>query len=812
MTSEPLPGARATGATRRHWTIPATSQIFRVGIISVLFVILYSLLHRSDILLESKLGFAIWYPPIGLAVALLVGLSPRYAPLVFIAEALSGALIYHQPLLSWSEIVTPLSVAFWYAAAAYVLRERLRIDLELTQRRDVVRYVGVALTAAVGSTAIGVMGLVFDHTISANQYWRAASNWYAGDAIAIVGVAPFFLVHVFPWIRRRVAKEPEAIARRHELPAQWKTGSLLRMLAETLGQAVSLLAALWVMYARPFASLQLFFLSFLPIIWIAMRQGIRQVVSGLVAFNFGIVIAMRLAPQDSNMQIKTGILMLSVSLVGLMIGSAVSEKHRIAIDLQERTTFLNALIESNPLGIVALDREGRVQLCNDAFERLFQFRREELVGENLDSLISAHELPEAHEITSEASSERQGQLSVRRARKDGVVLDVELETVPLKLEGHVWGSFGIYKDITEQIEAAELARARSESLNQLVGELQLRTTQMTLLNEMSDLLQCCGSRNEAYAVVSQSARKLFPLATAGALFTFRASRNALEEVATWGKRSESESSPSLDDCWALRRGRPNWSEYPDGGILCAHIRNPVPASYLCVPLVAQGDALGILQLQYDRSESTRGTVVFETLQESQQRLAVSAAGQIALSLASLGLRETLRDQSIRDPLTMLFNRRFMQEALERELLRAKRKSHPLTILFVDLDHFKRFNDTFGHDAGDLVLRSIAEVFRQRFRGDDVVCRFGGEEFAAILPEASAIDAERRANELLLEAKNLKLKHQGRPLDAVTLSVGVAAFPENGVTAEELLRVADLALYQSKAEGRDRVTVAAAQKV
>jgi diguanylate cyclase (GGDEF)-like protein len=187
------------------------------------------------------------------------------------------------------------------------------------------------------------------------------------------------------------------------------------------------------------------------------------------------------------------------------------------------------------------------------------------------------------------------------------------------------------------------------------------------------------------------------------------------------------------------------------------------------------------------------------------------AGQLALSLANLRLRETLRDQSIRDPLTGLFNRRFMQESLDRELQRARRKKRPLTVVFVDLDHFKRFNDAFGHDAGDLVLRTMADLFLRHFRGDDVVCRYGGEEFAIILPESSAKDAAKRANQLRIEARGISMRHLGQVLDSVTLSIGIAAFPEHGSTSEEILRAADQCLYQSKSDGRDRLTVATQQK-
>ena len=173
------------------------------------------------------------------------------------------------------------------------------------------------------------------------------------------------------------------------------------------------------------------------------------------------------------------------------------------------------------------------------------------------------------------------------------------------------------------------------------------------------------------------------------------------------------------------------------------------------------------------------------------------ASQIALSLASLQLRETLREQSIRDPLTRLFNRRFLEESLDRELQLASRKKQSLAVLFLDLDHFKRFNDTFGHDAGDMVLQSLADLFRSFFRSTDLCCRYGGEEFAIILPESSSQDAVLRADALRAEVKNLRLKYKKEPLGSLTISAGVAAFPEHGSTSGELLKIADQCLYEFK---------------
>jgi diguanylate cyclase (GGDEF)-like protein/PAS domain S-box-containing protein len=742
----------------------------------------------------------------------MLGVSPWYFPLTVFASALAGAVVYHQPVLSWSGMVAPVLGSGSYAIAASLLRGPLKIDLTLRQRKDIVRYVSVTLAAAVFATATGVACLAADETISWSQYWHSALAWYIGDVVGLVGFAPFLLIHLLPWVRRMLSPLDRKTAQKDDR-SETKTRQIeLRDVLKAVGQTTSIVLVLWIMFARTLGYRQLYYLAFVPIIWIAMRHGIQRVVSGLLIFNFGIVIALKLYPVTPDSLTKVGLLMLTVSGTGLIVGAAVTERHRMAKQLSERTSFLNSLIENNPLGIVVHNREGRVQLCNEAFANLFLYSREEIVGHILDPLISQpDDIGEAKALTTRATAGNSVHQTVSRRRKDGKTLDLDLHAVTISLDGQTDGAYAIYKDISEQVKAAALARDHSESLNRLVNELQLRTAQMTLLNEMGDLLQCSATSGEAHAVVGQIAKRLFLASTGGALFVFKSSRNLLEAVASWGASDVSDQAFAPDACWGLRRGQPCWSEHPGGVVICSHLKNPVPASYLCVPLVAQGDTLGVLHIQYDLIKNNTGTEDFESLQESQQRLAVAVGGRVALSLASLLLRETLRDQSIRDPLTGLFNRRFMEDALGRELQRAKRRRHSLVVVFADLDHFKRFNDIHGHDAGDTVLRSMAGLFKQHFRGEDVVCRYGGEEFAFILPESSAKNAAKRLEQLRQVAKKHKITYKEQVLDAVTFSVGIATYPENGLTGEALLQTADTCLYESKANGRDCVTIATSHK-
>jgi diguanylate cyclase (GGDEF)-like protein len=220
--------------------------------------------------------------------------------------------------------------------------------------------------------------------------------------------------------------------------------------------------------------------------------------------------------------------------------------------------------------------------------------------------------------------------------------------------------------------------------------------------------------------------------------------------------------------------------------------------------MAHGETLGILSpvTEPNGSEGPQTSI-----SEFNARLAVSVAEQAARSFANLKLREKLRYQSVRDPLTGLFNRRYLDESLERELPNAIRKNRSLGVIMLDVDRFKKFNDMFGHDAGDAVLRELGDFLAKFTRRGDLACRYGGEEFTLILPESSLEDTRRRAEELRISFQQLSIKHRDIVLGKVTLSLGVAALPDHGTTAADLLAAADGALLRAKVEGRDRVLIA-----
>lgn len=188
----------------------------------------------------------------------------------------------------------------------------------------------------------------------------------------------------------------------------------------------------------------------------------------------------------------------------------------------------------------------------------------------------------------------------------------------------------------------------------------------------------------------------------------------------------------------------------------------------------------------------------------RHRLSQITADQVALAVANLKLRATLHYQSTRDQLTQLYNRRYLLDNMEREFCRAARDNSELTLQMLDVDHFKRFNDSYGHGAGDLVLREVGALLRRSVRGSDIPCRYGGGEFLIVLLDRDVADATKRADSLRRQIGDLSLDHRGAPLASVTASIGIAGYPRDGDSLELLLNNADQALYAAKAQGRDRV--------
>jgi diguanylate cyclase (GGDEF)-like protein len=339
-----------------------------------------------------------------------------------------------------------------------------------------------------------------------------------------------------------------------------------------------------------------------------------------------------------------------------------------------------------------------------------------------------------------------------------------------------------------------------------VKELEYRSHNRTLLNEMGDLLQTCLSVEEAYEIIAKFAQQLFP-GESGALCILDDSQNNVETVAAWGESPPTESIFAPEDCWALRRGKAHVVVDPRSEPVCRHITHPPSDGYLCVPMMSQGKALGTLYLLNGPNTLTQPNEMWPLSKEStKQQLAIAFARNVELALANLKLRETLHNQAIRDPLTGLFNRRYMEESLKREVYRAERRGTSLGIIMLDIDHFKKFNDTHGHAAGDALLHELGSFLKAHVRGADIACRYGGEEFTLILPDVSVEGARQRAEQLREQVRYLKVQDNNQTLNGVTLSLGVAVFPLNGSTMETVLRSADLALYRAKHEGRNRVVV------
>lgn len=349
---------------------------------------------------------------------------------------------------------------------------------------------------------------------------------------------------------------------------------------------------------------------------------------------------------------------------------------------------------------------------------------------------------------------------------------------------------------TEMRQRALAQQELNQQNERMLKELTRRSRRATLLAKMAELLQSCADLKDVFSIVAGMAPKVFP-EFRGTILLLNSSRKMLEMAVQWSDCQLPAPVFEPQDCWALRTGHVHVVPAGDLTAPCAHTHAGKYA-YFCVPLLSQGEAVGILHFQLSQPREPV---------ESELSFSSTFAEQIGLSIANIRLREALRNQSIRDPLTTLYNRRYLEETMERETRRAVRAEHGLGVLVLDLDHFKTFNDTYGHEAGDAVLREFASFLSRSVRAEDIVCRYGGGEFVVVLPMADIDASQARAERICAKLRELPVLHRGRSVGKVTVSVGVAVLPANGTSPKELLEAADAALYRAKREGRDRVMLA-----
>lgn len=483
----------------------------------------------------------------------------------------------------------------------------------------------------------------------------------------------------------------------------------------------------------------------------------------------------------------------------------VSEQERIE-SLRRSEANLTALFENTERMIWSVDTQLHLVVGNNRF---LAFMEEQTGGR----LAPGSGIPFESLAEPLAQAWRQGyegalagqeqQVEVQLPGTGGQPCWLEFQFVPIhddedRLAGVT--VFGLDFTGRKQEDAARLEAM--VHMQRLLGELETLHSQTLLVNNLNDLLQSCRDEGEAYSVISLALGELFPRCH-GCLALVQEGGD-LERVSLWGEGlCRKGQGFAMEDCWGLRRGSLHEVEDIAHGLVCQHLEGLPRAGYFCLPLIVRGETLGLLHLAYPDQ-------VTAAQRASLISLAQSVGETVKLSLSNLRLRLAMQDQAIHDPLTGLFNRRYLDEILPRELSRAQRTNSRLALGMLDIDHFKRFNDSLGHEVGDLVLREIGRLLHEYLRKSDIACRYGGEELLVIMPDSTAADAAQRLEAMRQLIHGASILHQGKTLPAITLSVGVAEAFVHGSGPQELLRHADQALYRAKAEGRDRVVVAAVE--
>lgn len=356
--------------------------------------------------------------------------------------------------------------------------------------------------------------------------------------------------------------------------------------------------------------------------------------------------------------------------------------------------------------------------------------------------------------------------------------------------------------ILEDTEA--IVNERTIELSNRIAELEHRNQLSRHMGEMGDMLQSCRSIDETFPVINQYLKVFFPGDNC-TLYLHDSKKQMIDRVVPPVSESDQFKTMTNESCWALRQGKSYLFQDMDQELSCDHVSS-AQHGYLCIPLIAHGVTIGLFHIMFqDPKDSPEGDILIPM--ERKMRLSSRLAEHLSLALANLTLQEELKIKSIEDSLTGLANRRHMEEIMQRQFHRLMRYNTPCSLIMLDVDHFKNFNDTYGHDMGDYVLQELGKYLKENTRGEDLACRFGGEEFIIIMVDTDTETAFQKAEKMRAEiASEIAIAYQSEKLH-VTVSMGVATSPAHGRNTTELLKSADNALYVAKGNGRNRVEVA-----
>lgn len=461
--------------------------------------------------------------------------------------------------------------------------------------------------------------------------------------------------------------------------------------------------------------------------------------------------------------------------------SAALAERNLALAASEQRFRLT--IHGAPIGLAIVSTDGRWLEVNAALCAILEYPANELLSKTFQQITHPDDLDQD---LKQARSLLEGQASSYRMQKryftkSGRVISVQLDVTLLRdSDGLPLHFISQIQDITARLKIEQALR-NSEAEARVLGVL-------------DGTLQACQSLDEIGPPAASACQSLYP-GSSGVIYIRNASKTSLERCHGWGDTAVSEPVFAPDDCWALRRGRPVAVDFDEpNATVCQHMAHEHgPIHAVCLPLLAQGDIVGLLHLQWQKQAATPAAA------------GEQIANRLGQAIANLQLRASLRLQTIIDPLTSLHNRRHLEESLVRDLARAQRDGSSIAVLMIDVDHFKRYNDRYGHGLGDQVLRQVGAVLAGVCRSGDLAARYGGEEFTIVMADVEESTAMARAELLrqrMVETRVVTIG--GASIPAVTISVGVAMYPRDGSTPTEVVEAADQALYAAKQQGRNRV--------